>query len=256
MTAQAASAPSTPTVPPAPSAQRLLTVEHLAVSYRGIAAVNGITFHVDAGELVGIIGPNGAGKSSTMHALVGAVRASATTLEFDGQRLVGQPTERIARRGIALVPEGHNVFGRLTVRENLRLGSTARPSSTGLADDLKWVLSLFPILEEFGDRQAGLLSGGQQQQLAIGRALLAAPKLLALDEPSLGLSPTAVDTVFASIERIRARGTAVLLVEQRAQQTVAAADRTHVLSEGRITMTLGPDDAQDSTLLMKAYLGS
>lgn len=240
----------------APAPTRLLTVDHLTVSYRGVRAVNGVSCHVDAGELVGIIGPNGAGKSSFMHALVGAVRAQATALEFAGAATLGVPTERIARSGLALVPEGHNVFGRLTVRENLRLGSTARASSAGLDEDLAWVHSLFPILDEFADRQAGLLSGGQQQQLAIGRALLAAPRLLALDEPSLGLSPTAVDTVFASIERIRERGTAVLLVEQRAQQTVAAADRTHVLSEGRITMTLGPADAQDSALLMKAYLGS
>ena len=234
----------------------LLSVEDLTVAYRGIPAVNGVSFTVAEGELVGIIGPNGAGKSSTMHALVGAVRAQASTLAFAGANILGQSTERIARSGIALVQEGHNVFGRLTVRENLRLGSTARASSAGLAEDLEWVYTLFPILQEFAERQAGLLSGGQQQQLAIGRALLAAPRLLALDEPSLGLSPTAVDTVFASIESIRARGTAVLLVEQRAQQTVAAADRTHVLSEGRISMTLSPADAQDSALLMKAYLGS
>jgi branched-chain amino acid transport system ATP-binding protein len=234
----------------------LLQVDDLTVAYRGIPAVNGVSFTVAEGELVGIIGPNGAGKSSTMHALVGAVRAQASSLRFAGVNILGQSTERIARSGIALVQEGHNVFGRLTVRENLRLGSTARASSAGLAEDLDWVTTLFPILQEFADRQAGLLSGGQQQQLAIGRALLAAPRLLALDEPSLGLSPTAVDTVFASIASIRARGTAVLLVEQRAQQTVAAADRTHVLSEGRITMTLSPADAQDSALLMKAYLGS
>lgn len=234
----------------------LLSVEDLTVAYRGIPAVNGVSFTVAEGELVGIIGPNGAGKSSTMHALVGAVRAQARTLQFAGANILGQSTERIARSGIALVQEGHNVFGRLTVRENLRLGSTARASSAGLAEDLEWVYTLFPILQEFSERQAGLLSGGQQQQLAIGRALLAAPRLLALDEPSLGLSPTAVDTVFASIESIRARGTAVLLVEQRAQQTVAAADRTHVLSEGRISLTLSPADAQDSALLMKAYLGS
>ncbi|WP_215401696.1 MULTISPECIES: ABC transporter ATP-binding protein [unclassified Leucobacter] len=234
----------------------LLNVEDLTVSYRGIPAVSGVSFHLDAGELVGIIGPNGAGKSSTMHALMGLVRAGASNLSFAGTNLLGVPTERIARSGLALVQEGHNVFGRLTVRENLRLGSTARASTEGLADDLKWVHSLFPILEEFAERPAGLLSGGQQQQLAIGRALLSAPQLLALDEPSLGLSPTAVDTVFASIASIRDRGTAVLLVEQRAQQTVAAADRTYVLSEGRITMTLTPADAQDSALLMKAYLGS
>lgn len=238
------------------SSQRLLTVDNLRVSYKGIAAVSGVSFTVDAGELVGIIGPNGAGKSSTMHALVGAVKSSATTLEFEGKNLLGVPTERIARSGLALVQEGHNVFRRLSVSDNLKLGSTARASQQGLQDDLKWVFSLFPILEEFQDRQAGLLSGGQQQQLAIGRALLSNPKLLALDEPSLGLSPTAVDTVFGSIESIRERGTAVLLVEQRAQQAVAAADRTYVLNDGAISMMLSPEDANDSALLMKAYLGS
>lgn len=235
---------------------RILTVENLNVAYRGVPAVAGIDFHVDAGELVGIIGPNGAGKSSTMLAMVGAIRSESTKIEFDGNNLQRMSPEQVARKGYALVPEGHNVFRRLTVKENLRLGSTARSDKRGLADDIAWVFSLFPILEEFAHRQAGLLSGGQQQQLAIGRALLSSPKLLALDEPSLGLSPTAVDTVFESIQSIRERGTAVLLVEQRAQQTVAAANRTYVLSEGRISMTLHPEDAQDSFLLMKAYLGS
>lgn len=236
--------------------QRVLTVNNLSVAYRGVSAVSGIDLHVDAGELVGVIGPNGAGKSSTMLALVGAVRSESDTLEFNGASIQKHSPEQVARQGFALVPEGHNVFRRLTVQENLRLGSTARADKAGLANDLAWVFSLFPILEEFAGRQAGLLSGGQQQQLAIGRALVARPKLLALDEPSLGLSPTAVDTVFASFDSIRERGTAVLLVEQRAQQTVAAADRTYVLSEGKISMTLSPKDAQDSTLLMKAYLGS
>lgn len=238
------------------SAQRVLTVSNLRVAYRGVSAVSGIDFHVDTGELVGVIGPNGAGKSSTMLGLVGAVRAESEALEFAGENIHKCTPEQVARKGLALVPEGHNVFRRLTVQENLRLGSTARSDKRGLAEDLEWVYSLFPILEEFAARQAGLLSGGQQQQLAIGRALVARPKLLALDEPSLGLSPTAVDTVFSSFDSIRERGTAVLLVEQRAQQTVAAADRTYVLSEGKISMTLSPKDAQDSTLLMKAYLGS
>lgn len=237
-------------------AERVLTVSHLNVAYRGIPAVSDVSFHVDEGELVGIIGPNGAGKSSTMLALMGVVRSEAEAVTFGREDLRGMPPERVARSGYALVPEGRNVFGQLSVQENLRLGSTARRDKRTLADDLAWVLSIFPILAEFADRPAGLLSGGQQQQLAIGRALLASPKLLALDEPSLGLSPTAVDTVFASIASIRSRGTAVLLVEQRAQVTVAAADRTYVLSEGRISMTLTPEDAQDSALLMKAYLGS
>lgn len=236
--------------------ERLLTVAGLRVSYHGIEAVAGLDFHIDAGEHVGIIGPNGAGKSSTLHAITGVTRSTANTLEFCGRNLLGESPESIARRGIGLVSEGHNVFAQLTVRENLRLGSTARGDMTTLQGDLEWVLSLFPILGDFADRPAGLLSGGQQQQLVIGRTLLAAPKLLVLDEPSLGLSPSAVETVFASISAIRERGTAVLLVEQRAQQTVAAADRTHVLSDGHLTMTLGPDAAKDSALLMKAYLGT
>jgi branched-chain amino acid transport system ATP-binding protein len=239
----------------ASESQRVLTVDDLRVAYRGVPAVAGVGFHVDAGELVGIIGPNGAGKSSTLLGIVNAVRSESAETSLCGTDLRKFTPERVAREGIALVPEGHHIFGRLSVRDNLRLGSTARRSRLGLADDLDWVLELFPILDEFANRPAGLLSGGQQQQLAIGRALLAAPVLLALDEPSLGLSPTVVDTVFAAIERIRERGTAVLLVEQRAQQTVAAADRTYVLSEGRIGMTLAPHDADDSALLMKAYLG-
>lgn len=238
------------------AAQRVLTVERLRVSYRGVPAVSDLTFHVDAGELVGIIGPNGAGKSSTLLGLVNAVRSESVSTSLQGVDLRRLSPERVARHGFALVPEGHHIFGKLTVRENLRLGSVARRSRDGLAEDLLWVHELFPILSEFADRPAGLLSGGQQQQLAIGRALLAAPTLLALDEPSLGLSPTAVETVFAAIQSIRDRGTAVLLVEQRAQQTVMTADRTHVLGEGRITMTLSPTDADDSALLMKAYLGS
>lgn len=238
------------------NAERVLTVEALRVAYGGIPAVSDITFHVDAGELVGIIGPNGAGKSSALLGLVNAVRSEAAQASLRGTDLRRLAPEKVARSGFALVMEGHQVFGRLSVGDNLRLGATARRSRAGLTEDLDWIHELFPILAEFADRPAGLLSGGQQQQLAIGRALLASPTLLALDEPSLGLSPTAVDTVFEAIQRIRERGTAVLLVEQRAQQTVKSADRTYVLTEGRLTMTLSPTDADDSALLMKAYLGS
>lgn len=235
---------------------RVLTVDNLSVSYGGVSAVSAVTFHVDEGELVGIIGPNGAGKSSTMLALVNAVKTKATTLSLGGDSLLGRLPEQVARTGLALVPEGHHIFGGLTVRDNLRLGHLARRDKVAVAADLNWVFELFPILQEFYQRPAGLLSGGQQQQLAIGRALLSSPRLLALDEPSLGLSPTAVDTVFAAIDAVCQRGTAVLLVEQRAQQTVAAANRTYVLGNGRITMTLSPSDATDSALLTKAYLGS
>ncbi|MFB2580619.1 ABC transporter ATP-binding protein [Herbiconiux sp. P15] len=234
----------------------ILEVQDLTVAYGGVTAVAGISFHVGPGELVGIIGPNGAGKSSTLLAIAGAVRGKAATLAFDGTPFLGRKPEQIARAGLALVPEGHHVFGGLSVSDNLRLGEVARRTKTGLAATREWVLELFPILREFLARPAGLLSGGQQQQLAIARALLSEPTLLVLDEPSLGLSPTAIDTVFEAITAVQRSGTAVLLVEQRAQQTVAAASRTHVLGEGRITMTLGPADATNAELLAKAYLGS
>ena len=234
----------------------MLTVENLTVRYSGVPAVDDVSLSVDRGELVGIIGPNGAGKSSIMLALANAVKSRSTCLELDGVSINGLKPEQIARRGLALVPEGHHIFGTLSVADNLRLGRVARRDPSGLAEDIEWIMGLFPILGEFSNRLAGLLSGGQQQQLAIARALVSAPSLLALDEPSLGLSPTALDTVFGAIEAIRNRGTAVLLVEQRAQQTVAAATRTYVLAEGRITMTLSPSDADDAELLTKAYLGS
>jgi branched-chain amino acid transport system ATP-binding protein len=241
---------------PMGESNRVLTIENLTVQYGGVPAVAGVSFHVDAGELVGIIGPNGAGKSSTLLALVNAVRSSSQRLELRGVSISGKAPEFVARRGLALVTEGHHIFGELSVADNLKLGRVARSSALGLEADMEWILDLFPILREFHSRSAGLLSGGQQQQLAIARALISSPYLLVLDEPSLGLSPTAVDTVFAAIEAVRQRGVAVLLVEQRAQQAVAAADRTHVLSEGRVTMTLTPSDASNSELLTKAYLGS
>ncbi|MDO9396887.1 MAG: ABC transporter ATP-binding protein [Herbiconiux sp.] len=234
----------------------ILDVQNLTVAYGGVTAVAGVSFHVGPGELVGVIGPNGAGKSSTLLALAGAVRGKADRLTFEGTSLLGRKPEQIARSGFALVPEGHHIFGALSVSDNLRLGEVARRGKAGLAATREWVLELFPILREFLGRPAGLLSGGQQQQLAIARALLSKPRLLVLDEPSLGLSPTAIDTVFEAIAAVQQAGTAVLLVEQRAQQTVAAAARTHVLGEGRITMTLGPADATDAELLAKAYLGS
>jgi branched-chain amino acid transport system ATP-binding protein len=255
----------------APSSARpepILDVQNLTVAYGGVTAVAGVSFHVGPGELVGVIGPNGAGKSSTLLALAGAVRGKADRLTFEGTSLLGRKPEQIARSGFALVPEGHHIFGALSVSDNLRLGEVARHGTgrgtqrgkqvgkKGLAATREWVLELFPILREFLGRPAGLLSGGQQQQLAIARALLSEPRLLVLDEPSLGLSPTAIDTVFEAIAAVQQAGTAVLLVEQRAQQTVAAAARTHVLGEGRITMTLGPADATDAELLAKAYLGS
>jgi len=226
----------------------VLELEELEVRHGAVQAVRGLSLTVDRGEIVGLIGPNGAGKSSTLQALMGLVRPAAGDVRLHGHSIVGRRTEDVARLGIALVPEGRRIFAELTVEENLRLGSAGRPGG-----DLTRVYELFPIVEEFRKRHAGALSGGQQQQLAIARALVARPEVLLLDEPSLGLAPQMVDAVFAALEEIRDRGIAILLVEQRAQRTVALADRSHVLSNGRLRLTLGPAAANDSDTLVSAY---
>jgi branched-chain amino acid transport system ATP-binding protein len=229
-----------------------LVVEHLDVRYGGVHAVRNLSFEVGPGEIVGLIGANGAGKSSTLHAIMG-VAPMTGTVRLGDATLSGRKPEDIARSGIALVPEGRRIFGELTVEENLRLGLAARRARGGLETLLKSVYDLFPIVEEFRARQAGALSGGQQQQLAIARALVAEPDVLLLDEPSLGLAPTVVDVVFGALAAIRERGLGVLLVEQRAQRTVAAADRSHVLANGELRMTLGPEQAGDTDALVAAY---
>jgi branched-chain amino acid transport system ATP-binding protein len=231
----------------------LLAVEELEVRYRGLAAVRALSLEVGAGEIVGLIGPNGAGKSTTLHAIAGLVPNAAGDVRLRGSSLRGRSPEEIARAGVALVPEGRRIFGSFTVEENLRLGLAAR-RSPGAAEALESVYGLFPILSEMRDRPAGALSGGQQQQLAIGRALVAEPDLLLLDEPSLGLAPTLVDLVFEALGAIRERGVTVLLVEQRAQRTVAFADRTYVLGNGELRMTLGPAEAGDTDRMIAAYL--
>jgi branched-chain amino acid transport system ATP-binding protein len=231
----------------------LLAVDELEVRHGAVTAVRGLTLEVAAGEIVGLIGPNGAGKSSTLHAIMGLVRASGGDVRLDGVSIVGRSPEHVARRGIAIVPEGRRIFAELTVDENLQLGLSGRRERGDLDADLEQVYELFPIVRESRKRQAGALSGGQQQQLAIARALVADPRVLLLDEPSLGLAPRIVDLVFGTLEQIRERGIAVLLVEQRAQRTVALADRTYVLSNGRLRLTLGPDAATDTDALVGAY---
>ena len=232
-----------------------LVVENLSVRYGAVEAVRELSFEVRSGQIVGLIGPNGAGKSSTLHAIMGAAPATGGDVRLDDESLVGRRPEDVARRGIALVPEGRRIFGELTVEENLRLGLAGRrKGANGGGDSLARVYELFPILREYRSRQAGVLSGGQQQQLAIGRALAANPDVLLLDEPSLGLAPKIVDVFFEALARIRDAGLAVLLVEQRAQRTVALADRTHVLANGELRLTLGPHDAGDTDRLVAAYL--
>src|SRR5215468_3770496 len=216
-------------------------------------AVESLSLEVKPGQIVGLIGPNGAGKSSTLHAVMGSAPVVGGDVRLDGGSIVGRRPEDVARRGIALVPEGRRIFGELTVEENLRLGLAARRKGRNGAG-LARANELFPVLREFRSRQAGVLSGGQQQQLAIGRALAADPEILLLDEPSLGLAPKIVDVVFEALMQIRDAGLAVLLVEQRAQRTVALADESHVLANGELRLTLGPKDAGDTDRLVAAYL--
>jgi len=232
----------------------LLELRELEVRYGTVSAVRGLSIGVRKGEIVGLIGPNGAGKSTTLNAIMGLVPIHGGEIILDGQPLGGGSPESIARRGIALVPEGRRIFGELSVLENLRLGLAARRSSEGVAEDLEDLYGLFPVLRDFARRQAGVLSGGQQQQLAIARALFARPDVLLLDEPSLGLSPTVVNIVFDTLRTLRERGLTVLLVEQRAQRTVALADRSYVIANGQIRLTLTPDDAADTAKMVAAYL--
>jgi len=233
---------------------RALVVSELVVRYGPVTAVRGVSLEVGPGEIVGLIGPNGAGKSSTLHAIMGLVRPASGTVSLGERRLDGRSPEAVARSGIALVPEGRRIFGELTVDENLRLGLAGRRRQDGADEDLAHVLELFPIVAESRRRQAGALSGGQQQQLAIARALVADPDVLLLDEPSLGLSPTVTDAVFDALAAIRERGLGVLLVEQRAQRTVALANRTHVLANGELRLELTPEDAADTDRMIHAYL--
>jgi branched-chain amino acid transport system ATP-binding protein len=219
-----------------------------------VPAVRGLSLSVAPGEIVGLIGPNGAGKSTTLHAIMGLIPARGGEIALGERSLRGRTPEAIARSGISLVPEGRRLFAELTVDENLRLGLAARPRANGGGEQIAEVAALFPVVAEARHRPAGTLSGGQQQQLAIARALVARPSILLLDEPSLGLAPTVVDLVFSTLQTIAERGIGVLLVEQRAQRTVALAARTHVLANGELRLTLTPDDAADTDRMVAAYL--
>jgi branched-chain amino acid transport system ATP-binding protein len=230
-----------------------LAVEGLEVRYGAVRAVRGLSFTVEPGEIVGLIGPNGAGKSSTLHAIMGVAPVASGSVSLGGASLLGRRPEDVARSGIALVPEGRRIFAELTVEENLRLGLAGRRSQSGADAAMNRAYELFPVVGDFRNRAAGALSGGQQQQLAIARALVAEPDVLLLDEPSLGLAPRIVDIVFDALAAIREGGLAVLLVEQRAQRTVALADRCHVISNGELRLTLGREDAADTEKLVAAY---
>jgi branched-chain amino acid transport system ATP-binding protein len=236
-------------------AEAILELDRVEARYGPVPAVRGVSLTARSGEIVGLIGPNGAGKTTTLLMIMGVVPCAAGDIKFRGDSIRGMRPEEVVRRGIALVQEGHRVFGDLTVAENFRLGLAGRGSRDGVADDVEWIYEIFPIVKEFRDRPAGALSGGQQQQLAIARALIAAPQLLLLDEPSLGLAPSVVDDVLNALAEIRRRGVTMVLVEQRAQLIAGFADRTHVLNNGEIRTTLTPSESQDTDRMIAAYFG-
>lgn len=232
----------------------LLRLEGLTVDYGPVRAVHGLDLTVAAGELVALLGPNGAGKSSTIGAITGLVPCSGKVM-FDGADITRMPAEMRVERGIAASPEGRRVFANLTVAENLRLGAATRKDSTAMRADMARYLELFPVLAERYDQPAGTLSGGEQQMLAIARALMSRPKLLLLDEPSLGLAPLIVARIFDFIGRLKAEGMTVLLVEQNAAQAMRFADRVYVLATGQ-TSYAGPASELVGSDLMAMYLRS
>ncbi|HTX00978.1 MAG TPA: ABC transporter ATP-binding protein [Acidimicrobiales bacterium] len=253
MTAPGGAGALAPGAPVAPVPPALLELRDLEVSYGRATAVRGISLEVLPGEAVGLVGPNGAGKSSTLLAIMGAVRRSSGEVLLSGHPLPRARPELVAALGVAMVPEGRHLFASMTVRENLQLGRLARRPGRAVRIDLAGIAELFPVIAEFAERPAGLLSGGQQQQVAIARAMLADPDLLLLDEPSLGLSPAIVTSVFQALEQIRDLGVGVLLVEQRAELTLSFCSRSYVLAGGRIS--LEADSSTDPQSVVAAYFG-
>ena len=233
----------------------LLEIQDLSVHYGAIQALHGISIRVEAGEIVTLIGANGAGKSTTLRAVSALCRTSSGTIRFDGRDLAGRKPHQILRLGLAQVPEGRGIFPNLTVDENLDLGAFARKDAKEVASDRTRVFTLFPRLEERLKQRAGTLSGGEQQMLAIGRALLARPRLLLLDEPSLGLAPQLVQTIFKIIREINATGTTIFLVEQNAHMALQVAHRAYVREVGRVVMSGDAKQLAASDEVRKAYLG-
>jgi branched-chain amino acid transport system ATP-binding protein len=233
----------------------LLEIENLVARYGRITALKGISLHVDEGEIVTLIGANGAGKTTTLRAISGLIRPASGRIVFDGKDLQGQAPHAIVRLGIGHSPEGRRVFPRMTVRENLELGAYTRSSKREIAEDTERVLDTFPRLRERLGQRAGTMSGGEQQMLAIGRALMGRPRLLLLDEPSLGLAPIVVQTIFSVIRDINARGTTILLIEQNATQALAVATRGYVLEVGAVAHEDSSANLSASVTVQEAYLG-
>ena len=233
----------------------MLKVKDLKVSYGMIEAIKGISFEVQDGEIVTLIGANGAGKTTTMHAISGLLKPTAGSIELNGTELTKIAPHKIVNMGLAQVPEGRRVFAQQSVEENLILGAFSRSDKDGIRADMDYVYELFPRLKERASQMAGTLSGGEQQMLAMGRALMAKPSIILMDEPSMGLSPLLVSEIFHIIEEINRKGTTVLLVEQNAKRALAIANRAYVLETGKITLEgTGGELARDERV-QKAYLG-
>lgn len=233
----------------------LLKINDINVYYGAIHAIKGISLEVNEGEIVTLIGANGAGKSTTLRTISGLLKPKTGSIEFEGKNIAGIAAQNIVKVGISQVPEGRRVFAEMTVMENLELGAFIRKDKDGIAKDLKMVFERFPRLEERINQQAGTLSGGEQQMLAMGRALMSRPRLLLLDEPSMGLAPLLIKEIFSIIQDINKAGTTVLLVEQNANMALSIANRAYVLETGRITLSGDAKELAASEEVRKAYLG-
>ena len=233
----------------------MLKIENLEVVYGNIKAIKGISLEVNQGEIVTLIGSNGAGKSTTLRAISGILKPKSGSITFNGERIDGVEGHDIVAKGICQSPEGRRIFPKMSVDENLDLGAFLRNDKEGIAADRDRVLELFPRLRERIDQKAGTMSGGEQQMLAVGRALMGSPKLLLLDEPSMGLAPVLVDMIFETIEKINKQGTTILLVEQNALAALNVADRAYVLESGSIKMSGKAKDLISNDEVTKAYLG-
>ena len=233
----------------------MLTIKDLHVSYGGIQALRGIDIEVPDGKIVTLIGANGAGKSTALRTISGLVKAESGSITYDGTELLGQPIYKILGMGIAMVPEGRRILTNLTVLENLKIGAYLRKDKAGIEKDIQWVYSLFPRLQERSWQLGGTLSGGEQQMLAVGRALMSRPKLMMMDEPSLGLAPLVVRDIFEIIKEINRQGVTVLLIEQNANMALKTADYGYVLETGQITLTGTGRELLANEAVKEAYLG-
>jgi branched-chain amino acid transport system ATP-binding protein len=234
----------------------LLEVTNLVAGYGKVEVISGVSFTLEQGKSIGIVGPNGVGKSTLLQAIAGGIAPKSGSIFFDGKNIGGKKPEDIVRLGLSLVPEGRQIFSGLSVKENLALGLTGRRNKKGANEAIAKMRELFPVLSTHENHQAGMLSGGQQQQLAIARALISEPKVLLLDEPSLGLAPTVITDVFERLQEIIGMGTAVVIVEQRANLVNSFAEKTIVIRDGRVQATLTPADAANSESLQRSYFGA